>query len=86
MAKDDDMYGLVCKERFDKMLKEETLKTLRSLVCKERFDEKSDPGLADEIRKLKNSRRRIWAAGVILGAIAVHITHIVAQLISGLLQ
>jgi len=81
MAKDEDMYGLVCRGRFDKMeeMQEETLRILRG--------KNSDPGLVDDVRELKKANKRIWAGGVfVLGAIVVQAVRIAVQLISGMVQ
>jgi len=62
MAKECDnrMYGLVCRERFDRMesMQEETLRILRGVD--------SEPGLVDDVRGLKKANKRIWAGGVFI--------------------
>lgn len=78
MAKDEEMYGLICKERFDKLegLQVETLKILRG--------RNSDPGLVDEVRELKRSYKRIWAGSVfVVGAITIQVIRYAIHWISG---
>jgi len=81
MPKDDDMYGLVCKERFDKMegMQEETLRILRG--------KNGDPGLVDEVRALKKANKIIWGGGAfVLCAVVMQTIRIVAQWISGAIK
>jgi len=79
MAKDDDMYGLVCKERFDKIegMQEETLRILRG--------KNSDPGLVDDVRGLKKAYKKIVGGGIfIAAAVVIQILRIVGEWISGM--
>ena len=81
MAKDDEMYGLVCEKRFDKMeaLQEETLRILKG--------KNGDPGLVDEVRTLKNTNKIMWSGGVfVLCAVVIQIFRVVAQWISGAIK
>jgi len=81
MPKDDEMYGLVCKERFDKMegLQEETLQLLKGKDL--------DPGLVDEVRGLKKAYKRLVGGGIfIAAAITVQIVRSVGEWISGIIK
>lgn len=60
MTKDEEMYGIVCKERFDKIenMQEETLRILRG--------KNSDPGLVDDVRDLKKTYKRVVGGGIFI--------------------
>lgn len=80
MAKecDNQMYEIVCKERFDDMkeLQQETLRILKG--------KNSDPGLVDDVRALKKAHKRIVGGGIfILCAFALQIVRVISDWISG---
>jgi hypothetical protein len=81
MAEEKQMFGLVCKDQFDRIDKklEETLRLLRG--------KNSEPGLVDDVRDLKKAYKRILGGGLfILAAFVVQIIRSLANWISGISQ
>jgi hypothetical protein len=73
MAKDDDMYELVCKEKFEHIIKqqEEVLGLLRG--------QNGTPGIVEEVRGLKRVYKAVVGAVasilILVGGIAANWIH-----------